>query len=583
MRRLALCATLACASTTLAQGSTIVSSKHDLSVTGPGPTRSNSETQVCIFCHVGHKQGPGGNRPEPRADYQPYESSTLASTIPSSPTGASRICLSCHDGTIALGETVASGFIDVAGTGPGGRLPEGPANLGTDLRRSHPISFVPRPNGKTRNPEGPHVKLDRSGAVQCTSCHDPHAETVDGIRKMFLVDSNRHSTLCLSCHSVEQWNSNPSSHQSSTALADPSRTEAHFPFSTVAENGCESCHRSHNAGEQGRLVRGKSRDNDQQVCLDCHNGRVAKTDLTAVLTRPFAHQLPPNSLNVHDAAESPRHARFSLPEERSSTPRHVTCVDCHNPHASFARASDGVRVSGALAGVWGIDLRGERVEPIQFEYELCFKCHGDSANRGGNFGNKGPAPQRTRPGAANLRLAFAPDAPSSHPVVQPGRNRDVPSLKSPLTTSSLITCTDCHNSDTGPLAGGQGPNGPHGSNFEFMLEREYSTLDLTVEGPASYALCYKCHEREVLLTERSAFKLHKQHVVDSATPCSACHTAHGVSAVDGTPLSNSRLIDFDTSLVAPGPQGQREYQSRGNRSGACTVACHGVVHDQTSY
>ena len=567
-----------------ADGPTIVSSKHDLSVTGTGKIHSLQETQVCIFCHVGHQKGPGDNRPELRADYQPYQSSTLTSQMTASPTGASRICLSCHDGTIALGETVASGVIEVANTAAGGRLPEGDSNLGTDLRKTHPISFVPRMSATTRAPEGPAVKLDRTGAMQCTSCHDPHRENIDPVRKKFLVQPNRYSSMCLVCHVVPYWNANPSSHQSSLVPVDASRTSIKYPYATVSENGCESCHRPHNASEHGRLVRGKGSNAEQQVCMNCHNGRVAKTDLTADLAKSFAHQLPSNAPDVHDAAEAPQHPRFQLPEQRSSATRHVTCVDCHNPHASSQQPADGLRVSGALAGVWGIDQRGERVEQIRFEYELCFKCHGDSANKPTSFGSaRGQVPQRSQPGPANLRLAFASDAPSAHPVVQPGRNPDVPGLKAPWTISSLVTCSDCHSSDTGPAAGGQGPRGPHGSNFEFLLERNYVTADKSMESPSTYALCYKCHEREVLLSEQSAFKLHRRHVVDSATPCSACHAAHGVSALNGTPQGNARLIDYDTAIVGPGPMGLRGYRSDGVRAGSCSVSCHGVVHDGTRY
>ncbi len=583
-RRIALLV-LCGASLAHAGGDTIVSSKHDLSVTGGGRVRSATETQVCIFCHVGHGQGPGGNRPELRSDYTPYASSTLTSAMSASPTGASRICLSCHDGTIALGETVASGTIEVLGAGPGGRIPEGDANLGTDLRKTHPVSFVPRPSPKYHPPEGGAVKLDRSGQLQCTSCHDPHREAADPERKKFLVQQNRHSALCVSCHSLEAWSANPSAHQSSTAATDPSRTAVPYPYRTVAENACESCHRPHNASENGRLVRGHGAGVEQQVCLDCHNGRVARTDLTVDLSKAFAHQQPAGSPSVHDAAESPRQARFQLPEGRNTAPRHVTCVDCHNPHAAFNRPAVGLTLSGALAGVWGVDQRGERVEQVKFEYEVCLKCHGDSANKPLSWGAARPQPpQREKlQGPDNLKLAFGSNAASAHPVIQPGTGADVPSLKPEYAGGRTIACSACHNSDTGPAVGGSGPNGPHGSNFSFLLERNLETSDRTPESPAAYALCYKCHEREVVLSDRSAFKLHRQHVVDSSTPCTACHNSHGVSAQRATRQGGAHLMDYDTNIVAPGTNGRREYFSQGGRSGACTVACHGKVHDGTKY
>ena len=36
-----------------------------------------------------------------------------------------------------------------------------------------------------------------------------------------------------------------------------------------------------------------------------------------------------------------------------------------------------------------------------------------------------------------------------------------------------IFCTDCHNSDDNREFGGTGPNGPHGSNYAHILERNY--------------------------------------------------------------------------------------------------------------
>lgn len=563
--------------------STIVSSKHDLSVTGGGAIRAVTETQVCVFCHVGHSRSPlGENRPDVRADYLAYKSSTLTSAVPSSPTGATRICLSCHDGTIALGETVASGTITMLSTAPGGRLPaDSPSNLGTDLRRTHPVSFVPAPSRTHRTPEGRDgVKLDRSGQVQCTSCHDPHSETNDPIRKQFLLTSNRFSAMCLDCHVAERWGS--SSHRSSTALADPSRTSQRYAYSTVGENGCESCHRSHNASEHGRLVRGKGADAEQQICLDCHNGRVAKTDIAKDLGKAQAHTMPANTPRVHDAAEGPGSETHALPETRGGASRHVTCVDCHNPHAAFSQPANGPQVGGALAGVWGIDRAGERVEQVNFEYEVCFKCHADSANQPRS---KGAAHQTSKRALENqnLRLVFAADALSAHAVIEPGRSVDSPSLVAPWTPVSVMTCTACHASDSGPGAGGAGAAGPHGSTYDFMLERNLSIADRTQESPVAYALCYECHDRKVVLSDASAFPLHRVHVVDASTPCTACHNPHGIAAMQGQPDEHAHLIDFDTSIVSPGPRGVTFYRSRGQRHGVCTTSCHGVTHNDTAY
>ena len=119
------------------------------------------------------------------AVYKIYESSSLKAKV-GQPTGSSKLCLSCHDGTVALTETITGG------TG-GAYISAGGANLGTDLSDDHPISFVyssglSAEDSQIRPPVGlpEPLKLDRSGELQCTTCHDAH----DNHYGNFLVMSN---------------------------------------------------------------------------------------------------------------------------------------------------------------------------------------------------------------------------------------------------------------------------------------------------------------------------------------------------------------------------------------------------------
>ena len=89
---------------TLAQQS-VVESKHNLSAMGPGTIRAASEQEVCIFCHTPHRAAstrPLWNREAPILPYTPYTSSSMDADL-DQPTGSSKMCLSCHDGSIALG------------------------------------------------------------------------------------------------------------------------------------------------------------------------------------------------------------------------------------------------------------------------------------------------------------------------------------------------------------------------------------------------------------------------------------------------------------------------------------------------
>ena len=70
-----------------------------------GSVHAVTESDVCIFCHTPHHasgDGPLWNHQMSGASYTPYSSSTLKATV-GQPTGSSRLCLSCHDGTVALG------------------------------------------------------------------------------------------------------------------------------------------------------------------------------------------------------------------------------------------------------------------------------------------------------------------------------------------------------------------------------------------------------------------------------------------------------------------------------------------------
>jgi hypothetical protein len=110
----------------------------------------------------------------------------------------------------------------------------------------------------------------------------------------------------------------------------------------------------------------------------------------------------------------------------------------------------------------------------------------------------------------------------------------------------------------------------------------YETTDNTPESPNSYALCYSCHSRNSILSNES-FLYHSKHIRDERTPCSVCHDAHGISAIQGNILNNSHLINFDTTTVRTNQNGQLRFVDMGRFSGSCDLACHGVNHSDESY
>ena len=242
---------------------------------------------------------------------------------------------------------------------------------------------------------------------------------------------------------------------------------------------------------------------------------------------------------------------------------HVECEDCHNPHAVNNATETAPNANGFLAGVRGIDQNGNPVSTIQYEYELCYRCHAD---------NPVVTSPTTRQIVQNsVRLEFDQTNPSYHPIGGPGQNTDVPSLIASLNESSVIYCTDCHASN-----GTDVPAGPHGSIYPNILKYRYETADNTPESFSNFELCYTCHSQASILADESF--VHYAHLAPGIdSPCNACHDPHGISSSQGNSTNNSHLINFDLNIVTAG-SGSIRFVDTGTFSGYCMLRCHGKGH-----
>lgn len=538
----------------------VVDSLHNLSASGPGQVKSPVGNRICVYCHLSHSsdtEAPLWGRKKTNATFIPYSSSTAVAQ-PGQPTGSSLLCLSCHDGTIALGEILGQGRTRSLPGGLG-RMPPGRGLQGTDLRDDHPISFQYSAELAAQNDEliapgliDERLHLDRNGELQCTTCHDAHDSPYD---KLLVMPSVR-SQMCVACHELSGWEE--SSHSLSDAEWNrrPPNPWRDNQYPTVRDNGCENCHIPHSGEGGSRLLKYQS---EEENCAVCHNGNVASKDIMSAFALPSAHRIE-ETTGIHDPAEP------TVIETR-----HVECSDCHDPHATRAG-----RVSGEpLANARGVDLSGAAIEGAVDEWQLCLRCHGDSEEL---------PPSRTdrQLNQVNIRLLIQAENPSFHPVAVPGVSNDVPSLIFPLTEESVIGCKGCHNSSDAVSAGGRGPEGPHGSAYSPLLVRNYETLDNSAESAEAYALCYGCHSRDSILNDES-FPTHRTHVEDEETPCGACHDPHGISERQGNLTNNTHLINFDTSIVSPNSNFLLQFTDYGDRAGSCDLMCHGEEHDNVEY
>lgn len=597
----------------------ITNTKHDFRITSSASIHSTSKQDVCMFCHTPHNAASGAmiwNQKLSQREFPTYSSSTLQSTIvPINAQDASKLCLSCHDGTIALGDTQNEGLIQFVQGTSYALPPTSPSNLagtGSGFADDHPFGFVPRRTAEIHDPPpGDAVHLDSNGKVQCTSCHDPHQESVDPISDKFLVKTNDSSQLCQSCHSTQGWAR--SAHSRPTDLVEDLRYTssqgAHTGYTGVSKNGCESCHRPHSAQVGQRLLKLA----EENTCYQCHDGTVTTLNIKSEFVKTYRHPVQTVS-GIHDDSESPTSTLYPMPEISPGSVRHAECMDCHNAHYANNTPGHAPIVSGALLGVKG-QSQGNSYLPISNnEYEVCFKCHADSANRpqatdtgtgGIGFGRN---PQRQfdagNPNKSNTRIEFT-FGMSSHPVVKPGNlssgpGGSVPSLRQApvtsgglplpgrlLSSSSYIYCSDCHNSDTGRNLGlgTSGTAGPHASNIPHLLERQ-SLLETPPALPgktstgapfsvSNYGLCDKCHDVQNSILRDVSFKYHSTHTQQDGAACSTCHDPHS--------SSSPMLINFDLSIVAPNSAGQLSYLQTGPGHGTCNLACHGQDHKSAVY
>jgi predicted CXXCH cytochrome family protein len=667
---------LVLAAAAYAQAQTDVIGMHDLSPGGPSSIHGtlSGSCLYCHAPHSG-LNGTGGVAQTPLWDqtlssvstYTLYSSSTMTNSTNGALTLGtnSTLCLSCHDGTVggsssflSPGHLVPYGTVPMSGSWLSGDM------LGTNLATMHPINFnLPLKCPSTGNCDlvstltasppstgNPLVRLI-GGNVECGSCHNPHVQNTDH-GGYFLVVDNTNGALCTACHSTVPTgavsgmglNSSSVAGQNVARAANPGASARINPLSawstsihaiasnrvpnsitveiaaltpngkatkaqstlgsygTVARNACSSCHATHNAQGPTALLRAA----DDQACVVCHNG-------SSNTSPPIANVLAETVAPKYGHPFSPGNSGH-LPQEAAllNQNRHVTCVDCHNPHSALRVA--GFPAAPALRPsqdhVMGISASDGKtvLTPAVNQYENCLRCHGAGMGKLAKavYGYL-PVWVISASDPLNVIPQFTLTATSSHPVFhdrtspypQPSLRMNMLQLDGMTlgrNVGTRILCTDCHNSDDNREFGGSGPSGPHGSIFPHILERRYEFAQAGAPGkpitnlfpnpsvsaqggPAGgpYALCAKCHDLNQVLNN-SSFSEHARHVRQDGFSCSACHTGHGMGAQSGT-ISGERLVNFDVKVVAPNGATPISYNRATN---SCSLVCHNQAHQSSA-
>jgi predicted CXXCH cytochrome family protein len=551
--------------------------KHDLSSAGTGSYKAISNnpsqggtTEICIFCHTPHSgntEAPLWNRASSGASYQTYTSDVLgglgywAAEDPKNGVQHSktRICLSCHDGTIALGSVVnmpndiPTSYPNILMSGGSNIISSAAGYIGLDLRDDHPVAIKHDSGRDAELVPGTSVvyaRLYKDGGggravvenadgnyIECTSCHNPH----DNQWKKFLIASNLGSALCTACHTKRIGSGSPI-HDTSGQPYDPDGIGT--IGSTVGGVRCLNCHYSHKAGVDPLSPTQPVNENGMYLlsfqaegtCFNktnrwgrvtgaCHGNNFTSRDIESEFNKSSAHKYA-SGIGKHRALEANTYGWLT-----SGSSWHVDCSDCHNAHtagnAKHAAGSNAIGNSNPLYGAGGVSISwtgswsvpgSAGFTPFEslgltssssmnppggyFEYQICMKCHSSFA---WGFGTPPNSPsllavmtdqaKEFNPGNTAVNNA------SMHPVAGVTGNATWGSLNAPWVLNmgnQTMYCSDCHTTNGGNA------QGPHGSNYAPIIPMTYNNSYTNNKNLLQSSglgliddLCFKCHSESV--------------------------------------------------------------------------------------
>ena len=229
-------------------GSGIDGTAHDLRVDEIGAaygandvdnaygTTTNDLNRICVWCHAPHHTLkpaefageidylPLWNHEVTSLDFQPYTNgaeepgdpshASTSEMLANQPGSVSKLCLSCHDGSVAVNEYgFVPGDLKSSGVRKGDEAVEIANNSqyrigeGGNLTNHHPIGFVYQDvatvDDEIASPTATMGQYEIGdllwqGRMECTTCHDVHNTKNEGEKFLWISDVN--SEFCLTCH-----------------------------------------------------------------------------------------------------------------------------------------------------------------------------------------------------------------------------------------------------------------------------------------------------------------------------------------------------------------------------------------------
>ncbi len=335
----------------------------------------------------------------------------------------------------------------------------------------------------------------------CVSCHSTAqtkstAQTVAGTTTTVAIDgsatgfqasmhnytassffgTSQFSANCVKCHTDEQ-----TKDKQTSALPDKFGTHYSVQRSLLnpmgatpqAAAGADFCYRCHSKTTDSNPGGGPAKATALKDYFGSKAMTVASEDIFSTMQSGSATSGRHN-VSSYKGLHKDTETRADI-----AATKHVECTDCHNSH--LAKSGDHTANSATLAGVltgasgvgvttWGANWAGvttynpssttAALITVTAEYQLCFKCHSGANANVTSWGGTGAAAW------TDLALEFNPNNASRHPVgsaLATANRLTAAKLKGGWAPGSIMTCSDCHATDS------SASKGPHGSAVKWML------------------------------------------------------------------------------------------------------------------
>lgn len=414
--------------------------------------KASIQNETCVFCHTPHGDPIANVKPFlwnttiGSATYDMYASAS-SQVIASAPNNSSKMCLSCHDGVIAVGtvDVVNSSTVnDISVTGAGvsasGNIVDTQtgynSNLGINLTNDHPISIAYT------------MALATGNAGLEDELRNPEDESYIGVR-------TGRGVAAWNASAAAAGNTVPSATSTSTSTRIAVPLEASYTNTVLdlaANNStnlfatpgagtieCTTCHdphiRSTDNSENIKFLRlhrfqksdpgvGNSFDITRDInCIACHN----KANWGA---SSHGNVIVADEVYTDEAATL---REFPL----GTTVWESSCLGCHDPHTVegarylLREATDGAVTAGAKA------VGSSSIE------ESCYQCHSSDSVLVDNS-NVADIKLVTDISGGHTLFDFAASA-SEHNIL----DSDFTESQANLQTNRHVTCADCHHPHRG--------------------------------------------------------------------------------------------------------------------------------------